>query len=192
MNQHESTQTPEEKVPANQQSHTLEEPHIETVSVDNYAFYHTWYHAALYTLLDFYTFKGKDYTALAQQLTPHITATQAQESIQLLLRLGYLYIDTDGVYHNAEMFLGAGSPWKSEVISTYQKNLIRLVENAVDTQEKSDRDISTMTVSIARTDVSKMKNLIQQFQRDTLKLAQQSQESDSVYQMNVQLFPLTQ
>ncbi len=163
--------TLEKKAHAKQVLINLQEPLIKTVSNDKYEFYHTWYHSVIYTLLDYYQFKGKNYAAIGKTLTPPIKTEQVKESIALLIRLGYIYENSDGLYKNVEMVLGTGSNWRSEAITTYQKNLIQLAESAIDTQKRDHRDISTVTVCLARDDIGAMKKLIQKFQLDALKLA---------------------
>ncbi|MGL1937346.1 MAG: TIGR02147 family protein [Fibrobacterales bacterium] len=183
--------TEEKKAHAKQVLINLQEPLIKTVSNDKHDFYTSWYHSAIYTLLDYYSFNGKNYAALARTLNPSITTEEAKESIALLSRLGYIYQNSDGFYKNVEMVLGTGAKWRSEAISTYQKNLIQLAEQSMDSQKRDQRDISSMTVSLAREDIDAIKKMIHKLQLDALKRAHKSEQSDAVYQLNVQLFSLT-
>jgi len=72
------------------------------INEDQYEYFNTWYHCVVRELVTFIDFQG-DYKILGKKLNPHISQSQARESVKLLLRLGFLkkvkgrYIQQDPV-----------------------------------------------------------------------------------------------
>jgi uncharacterized protein (TIGR02147 family) len=53
------------------------------------------------------------------------------------------------------------------------------------------RDISTLTLSISESSLQRMKEKIRECRRELLEIAKADEHADRVYQLNLQLFPLS-
>ncbi|MDG5816880.1 TIGR02147 family protein [Chitinispirillales bacterium ANBcel5] len=161
----------------------------QIVAVRQYDFYKKWYHSAIRSLIGFYPFAG-NYEELAKKLAPPITQEQAEESIKLLLELGFIEKDSDGKYSLTENIITTGDSWKSAMISAYQEETIKLAGEAIDRFSKEVRDISTMTVSARVKDLETIKELARKFRQSVLQLCSEH-TGEVVYQVNLQVFPLS-
>ncbi|MDG5813647.1 TIGR02147 family protein [Chitinispirillales bacterium ANBcel5] len=168
---------------------SLRKPHVKPVEEFQYAFYQKWYHSAIHSLLSIYEFRG-GFKKLASMLVPKITAKQAQDSIDLLTKIGMVYQDDDGVYRSTDMYVTSGDRWKSVAIHNFQKEAIKLSEQALDLHAKEVRDISTVTVALSMKDLPEIRERIDQFRNSIMSLDNEYQP-DTVFQVNIQVLPVT-
>lgn len=158
---------------------------------DQYEFYQKWYYTAIAAVLYYYDFRG-DYKSLAEQLTPTISVKQAKESIKLLERLQFIVKNETGRYVLNKNFVSTGDEWHSLAIHSYQEETIKLALNSMENESKNKRDISTVTITVADKDLQNIRELTKEYRKAVLKIVDDSElPKDSVYQLNVQLFPLT-
>ncbi len=155
-----------------------------------FEFYSKWHHTAIRSLIDFYPFSG-DYQALAETLNPSITIDEARKSIELLEFLHLIAKGSDGIYHLTDTIITTGKSWQSVAISEFQRTMITLSHEALDRHPKKDRDISTLTFSVKENDLDELRERVSEFRSTTLKWIQEQSDEDTVYQLNMQLFPLT-
>lgn len=168
----------------------LRAPNAHILEADKYDFFKEWYHVVLYELIRFYPFGG-DYGKLGAQLEPKISRKKAQESIELLARLGLIERREDGTYAARDASLSAGGKWEPGIVREFQKQNIMLGCDALDTIPKEERDISTVTLSLSRPAFVEARERIAQLRRELLELARNDTDHDDVYQMNFQVFPVT-
>ncbi len=162
------------------------------VRADQYEFYQKWYYTAIAAVLYYYDFRG-DYKALAEQLNPAISVKQAKESIKLLERLEFIGKNEEGRYVLTRNFVSTGDEWHSLAIHSYQEETIKLALESLENQPKDKRDISTVTITVADKDLQEIRELTKEYRKAVLKVIDDSElPKDKVYQLNVQLFPLTQ
>ncbi|HEX2956385.1 MAG TPA: TIGR02147 family protein [Chitinispirillaceae bacterium] len=169
---------------------TLREPGAKPVDEWQYAFYQKWYHSVIHALLSIYEFKG-GYKKLASMLKPAITAKQAHESIELLMKIGLLEQGEDGIYRPKNNFVTSGDRWQSIAIHNFQKETINLSALALDLHPKELRDISTLTVTLSAKDLPEIRERIG-YLRQTILSLQNDYEPDTVFQINIQVIPVTQ
>lgn len=155
-----------------------------------YEFYRKWYYPAIRSLLGYYSFKD-DYRALAEKLSPPITVAEAKASISLLEKLNFIRMDAGGRYVLTDTLITTGKEWRSIAIKSFQAETMRMATESLSRHGKELRDISTATVAVALGDLPVIKERIREFRESILKLAAKSRNVDSVYQFNVQWFPMT-
>lgn len=165
-------------------------PYVKTVVADEYEFFSTWYNIAVYELLTFYPFKGS-VRELAQKLNPPISVQEAKKALALIQRLGFVKKQKDGVYRVTSKLLTTGEKWQSIAINNFQKKMIALSGEAIDRFPKKDRDISTVTVSLSQDQLECMKEKIRVMRQELMEMAEREEHADGVYQVNMQVFPLT-
>jgi uncharacterized protein (TIGR02147 family) len=168
----------------------LRDSRARPVEEYQYAFYQKWYHSAIHALLSIYEFKG-EFKKLASIISPSITAKQAQESILLLKKIGLITIGDDGIYRPTDAFVTSGDKWHSVAIREFQKETINLSSQALDLYAKELRDISSITVALSAHDLPEIRERIRQFRQSILSL-ENDNKPDTVYQINIQVIPVTQ
>ncbi|MGM0444029.1 MAG: TIGR02147 family protein [Fibrobacterota bacterium] len=162
-----------------------------TVLPHQYRFYTKWYYSAVRSLLGFYSFEG-DYAALARKLSPAITEGQARESIELLSDLDLIRRDERGRWHLTDTAITTGDEWRSIAVKNFQKETISLAGESLDRHTRDERDISTLTVAVAREDLADIKEIIREFRKSIVNYVNKRDDVDSVYEINIQMIPLTE
>ncbi|MBN2035097.1 MAG: TIGR02147 family protein [Chitinispirillaceae bacterium] len=155
-----------------------------------YEFYREWYHTAILALLHTAPFNG-DYKALGAATRPAISAKQAKESCELLMRLHLIRKERDGRLVPTNNVITTGEHWKSIAIRSFQEQSLKLAAEAFDRFRPEERDISTVTIAVTREDLEEIKKITSEYRRTVLQIASASDRADRVYQLNIQLFPLS-
>lgn len=163
------------------------------LETSHYAYFQRWYHVAIRSMLDYYPFDGKDFEALARELTPPVSAEQVQESVKLLLELGLIGADPMGRLRPIEAHLSTGERWISAAVQAYQKEVIRLSEGAIERIPRTERDISTLTLSLDRASLEEIREVLRECRQTIVKIVDRvpAERTNAVYQLNMQLLPLT-
>jgi uncharacterized protein (TIGR02147 family) len=157
---------------------------------NQYAFYQSWYNTAILTLLDFYPFSG-DYKALAAKLSPPITENQAKKAISLLTVLNLIKKDGNGRYILTNNIITCGEQCRSIVVKTFWEETMRLALESIYRQDCEEKRYSTVTITILNEDLGTINEMIRTFRSSLLKFAETKKNADRVFQLNIQLFPLT-
>jgi uncharacterized protein (TIGR02147 family) len=157
---------------------------------NQYEFYSKWYYSAILNLLEFYPFTN-DYKALSQKLSPSITETQARRSIVLLENLGLIKRDKDGPFYLTNKLITTGEHCRSVLVRAYQEETIKLASEALQNHPREKRNISTVTITISEKNLDIINDIIKEFREELLRYAEAEKNPDQVYQLNIQLFPLT-
>jgi uncharacterized protein (TIGR02147 family) len=161
------------------------------VEMAQYSFYKKWYHSAIHSLLLFHEFKG-DYKALATKMSPSISIKEAKESIQLLLDLGFIQKKATGKYEVQDARITTGDKWQSVAIRNFQEECLKLASESLTRHPKEIRDISTVTMTLSSKNIEEVRARVKELRQSLLHLHSEGEDPDSVYQVNIQVFPLTQ
>jgi uncharacterized protein (TIGR02147 family) len=186
---------------------------IDIVGGERYEFYKHWYHAALRELINCKPVRGKsqaDFTQLGASLEPAIPAAKAKQSVELLLRLGFIVRNANGILKQATPLISTGdlpgeagrSPAKDAKapspihpttldVDNFQAAMLDLARKAMDKQPRARRDFSTLTLSLSAAGIAAAQAEIAALRKRLLALAEQDAGADRVRQFNFQSFPLS-
>jgi uncharacterized protein (TIGR02147 family) len=164
---------------------------IRVISKDRYEFYSKWYHSIireLVTMVDFHD----DYGLLASYLIPPISAQEAEESVKLLERLGFLERDEKGLYHQTDNLISV-KPEGPEafIIEKFQTEMLNMALKAYDNIPRCDRMSASTTFSISKATFELFKMKTREFRKELLEIARLDNEPQRVYQFTFNLFPTT-
>lgn len=163
---------------------------LPEVEPDQDRFYYKWYNSVIRVLLAFYKFDG-DYKKLGSLLSPSISAREAQESIQLLLELGFIKQNPNGEMSLTEKFITGGGNWRMLAVRHFQQQTIQLSEQSLINDPPDIRDISSLTISIPEKAFGEFREMLAEFRKTVLRRVMEiSQEPNRVYQLNLQLIPV--
>lgn len=162
---------------------------FSTIADDQMEFFGRWHHMAMRSLLSIFPFNGKNYRKLGSMLLPPLQANNARESVQLLLRLGMVYIDENGIFQVTNAFISTNEKWSSAAIHAYQKTSIELSLRAQTNLPKELRDISTVTFTCSKNQLETLRERLAEIRQEMLMLSQDCLGEDHVMQLNLQLFP---
>jgi len=160
------------------------------VDADKYEFYQKWYYTAVRELIGIIRFSD-NYDELARMVEPAIRAPEAKKAIELLVRLGFIQKNADGVYEVTARFITTGEEWRSIAIRTFQKEALGLAQGALDNVPKDERDISTLTMSLSADGFLKIRECLAKCRKEMLDIAHKDMNVTRSYHVNFSLFPIT-
>lgn len=160
-----------------------------TLNELEYQYFSEWYHIPVRAIIGMQPF-DENFAALGQKVSPKISEEQAKESFILLQKLGLIKKNAQGLWELHESVVSTGTQWRSHAIRNYQKLVIEKAAESLERYPKEKRDVSTVTVAINMRDLPAFQMRCEEFRRELMKMAVDSEEPDSVYQINIQLFPM--
>lgn len=156
---------------------------------DGFDYYRKWYHPAVRELVGmckgFVTAKW-----VASKVNPRITVKAAQESLDLLLRLG-LIEKTENSYRKKHALVKGFSDLKNMMLQNYHREMIDLGKESMERFSSENRNVTSVTISIPAEKITEIKDKISKLREDLLQMALQSKDPNMVVQVNFQEFPLT-
>jgi len=163
----------------------------KTIALSQYEYFQHWYYAAIRSLLEYFDFSD-DYRALARQLSPKISVSEARESITLLEKLHLIERNKAGRYVPTENHITTGESWHSLAIKQYQEETIRLSVESMKRHHKTKTDISTITMSMNREGMPEIRDILKECRQKIIGVVNRfpPEDIDTLYQLNMQLFPL--
>jgi len=162
----------------------------EVLGHSQYAFYRDWRCTAILGLLHLDGVRGTE-AEIADTLEPRSTPAEVRRILELLHGLGMVEPLRGGRWRAGKSLLSTGEKWKDLAVRTFQKETLHLAERALDQIAPDERDITTATVTLGRDDLAKVREMAREFRRAVLALATGSSSPERVYQLNLQLFPLS-
>lgn len=167
-------------------------PDATVLQPRQYEFFSRWYHAAIKESLSFLSLKD-GFADLGQRLIPPIPESQVKQAVTLLEELGLIRRLPEGGYGLVDKNITTGDSWKligPIAIRNFQKEFLHRAHDALDIVPKEERDVSTLTFSASKGRISAMRERIAEMRKELIQMANDDQEVDTVYQLNIQLFPL--
>ena len=155
-----------------------------------YEYYAQWYHSAVRSIIGMHGFDGT-FDRLAAMVSPPITASQAKKSVALLTRLGFLVRTGDGGLRLADAAITTGDRVRSLAVATFQRETMRLAQEALDRYPAAEREIRATTLGVSRKTVDEIRAILTDARQRIIELANGDDAADRVYQLNLQLFPLS-
>ncbi|MFH0921415.1 MAG: TIGR02147 family protein [Fibrobacterota bacterium] len=157
---------------------------------DEYAYLSQWYHVVIRSLIHQFGFKD-DYAWLAKNVHPSILPTQAKKSVALLERLGLVVKTSGGSYKVVDKSLTTGPEIQSHAALNFHTEMGKLALDAINSLPKDKRFLTGLTLGISRKSYDALCGKLQEFVAEALQLAEKDEDSNSVYQINFQMFPVS-
>jgi uncharacterized protein (TIGR02147 family) len=162
---------------------------VARIEERQYEYYGKWYNPVVRELVTNPKFNG-NYEILGRRVSPPITEAQARRSVELLENLGLIkkkgkkYIQTDPL-------VSTGPEVNSLAVVNFHKKTCQLAEESFDRHSLKERTITSCTVNISQENFNDLKGEIADLRKKILSLAKNSSSDTRVYQVNLQLFPLS-
>lgn len=161
---------------------------IHRINDKKLQFFSKWYYPVIRELATIMNFKN-DYSLLARSCIPRITAQQAENAVNYLLKNGFLKVDESGNVLRTDPIISSGDEVYSTILRNYHKQTLSQSIDALNTIEQENRDISSLTMSVSRKTYNLIKKEIQDFRKHLLQLAKEDNDSELVCIAGFQLFP---
>lgn len=185
--------TPEEKGKLYVHMHRLLErlrpQYLEDWQLD---YFQEWYVPVVRELVDCKPYPRTE-SEVAVRLRPAITGLQARKALEYLLKLGFIKTRQGGGWQATQKSLDTPSDLANVVVHRFQKQMLERAGDALEQQSAEEREIIASTFSFPAHAFERIRCLVRNFQGElTREVLALNESCDQVYQVNVQLFPLSQ
>ncbi len=166
---------------------------VSESNIDSHLFeyFSKWYHPVVRELVCLWDFQN-DYEMIARTLVPPITRAQAHRAVELLKELELLIELPDGTYKQHEPAVTVTSDLGTTVIREHNASMLDLARKSVTEQSPEVRHVSGVTLNCCKALYEALNVEIDAFKQRVIMMANNAAcESDSVYQLTIQLFPVS-
>jgi uncharacterized protein (TIGR02147 family) len=162
---------------------------ILRIGSDKYEYFSEWYHCAIREIASVGNFRD-DFAKLGNSLRPPISAIKAQESVDLLLRLGFLKQE-NGRYKQADPLLSTGYGIEDYHVIKFQIKMLRMAIEAFERTMSPERSMSSLTFSLSRSTYLALVKEVRVFRARVMEMVGKDESPEMVYHLNIGLFPLS-
>ncbi len=157
---------------------------------DKHQFYSKWYHNTIRELVTFVDFK-EDYSLLARMVKPRITTLQAKQSVEMLLRLGFINKKGNS-YIQADPDISTGDSVVSFSVEQFHIQNLQIAAESVRKTNSSERDISCIIAGLNDEGAQRVKEELRTFRKKLIAIINHYKDPKRVYHVNFQFFPTTE
>jgi uncharacterized protein (TIGR02147 family) len=162
-----------------------------TVSSSQYKFYSKWHYTAIRAILGLKNYVD-EYEEIAKKLDPPLRPEQVRQAITFMLRTEIIKKNTKGFLEPTWKHISSGLAGDKVAIRNFQKEMLHLAERSLEAHPKEVRDISTLTIAIKSECIPDIQRIIADAREAIRQRIDLDKDPDTIYQLNLQLFPLTQ
>lgn len=164
---------------------------IALVPKNRYEYYGSWYHSVIRELITLIDFKD-DFDQLGAFLIPPIRGSEAKKSVSLLQKLGFIERDKDGIYHQTQRLINSKvGAREAFIIEKFQMEMLQVALKAYDFTPVHKRMTLSTTFSISTETFDLFKLRLRELQRQFLEISRLDHNPSAVYQLTVNLFPIS-
>lgn len=157
---------------------------------ERFEFLSQWHAVAIYVLVGLQGFQH-DPEWVSRTLGRKITSAQAKDALALLNRLG-LIVENEGVWRQVLGAITVKDNTRAMAVARYHEAHVRLAFEALKKLPLEQREMAGATISIPASHLDELKEKIRAFRRELNTWSSSFQDSDQVFQVNLQLFPLSE
>jgi uncharacterized protein (TIGR02147 family) len=128
---------------------------------------------------------------IARELVPAITAKKAAEGLKVLTNLGLVRRMPDGRLERGDPSWTTGPEPSSKIVEAFHQQVLTLATEALQKYTPDERSVSSLVVCVKAKTVAELKRRLTSFQQELLALCDADEEPEVVYQVGMQLFPLS-
>jgi uncharacterized protein (TIGR02147 family) len=161
----------------------------QVISLDRYDFFSEWYHPVVREYVTQSHFQG-DLTKMSLEIDPKITEKEIKDSIQLLLKLGFI-VKSGKTYKQSEPSITSGPSIKNIRIIQFQIKMLQIVRRSFDSTPAELRLNSTTIFGISQKTYEQFVVKSRQFRAQLQELAEADIDANKVYLLQMSMIPLT-
>jgi uncharacterized protein (TIGR02147 family) len=154
------------------------------------AYHAHWYIPAIRELVVRRDF-SEDPHWIAQRMMPAISAREAEQALDVLLKLGLLARNGDGRLEQVDALLQTPEGPLGHHIQRYHRSMLEHAIEAIHGVPARDREIESVTLCLSAARMRDLKARLETFCDEILQEYQADSDSSRVVQLNLQMFPLT-
>ena len=157
---------------------------------DSFRFFSDWKNPVIRELAP--AMPGAKPLALAHACRPKVSAAEVSETLKFLVNAELLQKDEDGNYRQTEKSVTTGPMNATPVaVRGLHRQMGEIALEAIDGESQDDRNFSGLTLGVTRGAYEEIVKEIAEFRKRVVAIATRDNETDEVYRMNIQFFPMT-
>lgn len=149
-----------------------------------------WYYPAIREMAARADFRD-DPRWIAENIFPRIRPREAQRALNLLFDMGLLERRDDGSIERVDPTLTTGHEVRSLAVGNYHRQMLERAASSIESVPREMRDLSSLVVCIGQDTVADLKSRIHAFRESLIELSERDEEKRGVYQIGIQMFPLS-
>jgi uncharacterized protein (TIGR02147 family) len=149
-----------------------------------------WYYYALKEMVELPYFI-EDAEWIKEHLEYEVSSKEIKKAIQDFLDLGLLKRDASGRLKVTTKTLRSTTDVSSEALKRFHEQVLENGKASIRKHGLLERDFSSRTINIREENLPMLKEYIKEFRDKVSELFEESVQSSRVYQINIQLIPLT-
>ena len=162
----------------------------KVIEADAYHYFDSWKNPVLRELAP--AMPGAKPLALAKACRPKVSAAEVSESLNFLVKANLLSKNADGNYEQTDKFVTAGPMEVTPVvIRGLHRQMGEIALDAIEGVPQNERLFSGVTLGVTRKAYDEIVAVIDACRRKIIEIATRENETDEVYRLNVQFFPMT-
>ncbi len=160
------------------------------VEGDAFRYFESWKNPVLRELAP--SMPGAKPLALAHACRPEITAAEVTESLNFLIKAGFLKKDEEGRYIQTDKFITTGPLDVTPVaVRGMHRQMGELALETIEGVAQDERHFSGLTMGLTHKAYEEIVQEIDACRKRIAAIATRDSEIDDVYRLNMQLFPIT-
>lgn len=163
---------------------------IRSLDKHQYELFSHWYMPVIRELCTSTAGKGNP-EWIGSHIIPPVSAAKVRRGIAVLESLGLIQKGETGSWVQTDKVVSTPSEVLSVAIATYHKNIIAIARDAIERFNQSERDIRSLTAGVSQEGYAEIKKRLEAFWKELLAYAGSQKSAHRVYQLNMQLFPLS-
>ena len=156
---------------------------------DQYSYFDKWYTCVVRELVCIHQFND-DFAAIAAAVKPRIRPAEAKKAVQLLLRLNLLE-KQDGHYRQTNTAITSNDDMVALARRSFNSAMLLVARDANESLPPTVRNVSGITMGISKPCYEVLLAEMAAFKERVKAIVNQDTSSAQVYQLNLQLFPLS-
>lgn len=157
---------------------------------DSFRFFSDWKNPVIRELAP--AMPGAKPLVLAKACRPKVTAAEVSESLNFLVKANLLLKDANGNYVQTDKYVTAGPMEAAPVaIRGLHRQMGEIALDTIEGVPQNERHFSGVTLGITRNAYDKIVAELDACRRKIIEIATGEDETDEVYRLNLQFFPMT-
>lgn len=158
------------------------------VDPDSYEFFANWYNSTIYAVLEILDVSD-DVSELATKIFPPVSERRVLSSLALMQKMKLIRRDDRGFWKPTKDSMATVQQCKSQMVLQYQKQCLELSKQALDSEGKESRDMTTFTFSVSASAREKVEQAAEKFKEQIRKIVTADTETPTeVEHINLHVF----
>lgn len=164
---------------------------VHRLEKEQYDFLSHWFYPAILELASLADF-NEDPIQIAQKLKNKISPKEAKSALQSLENLGFLKRNQEQKLKVQMAAITTGEEARFLAAHAFHQEILQCAKQALQEEDSERREFAAMTMAVSEEQFKKLKTMIRDFRKQILNYLSESEDkSDRVYQLGIQLFPLS-